>query len=250
MKVIAVYNHKGGIGKTVTAVNFAYDLSVKGKRVLVVDLDPQGNASSFYQRYDLNKPSIKEVLTGEKAADRCIRRTKYQAVDIIQGNLNLREVTAETLRGGKEALSDALRSVTVRYDYCIIDCPPSVDYLIEVIMAAADDVIIPLNPDRFSADGLGSVLDIIREFGGQRITSGCLFTKFYRNKDTLQAVREIIRTTEIGVYDNVIRRCSAVDHSTLVRKPLAKCASRSAAAQDYVDFTAEYLEREVSHGIA
>lgn len=246
MKAIAVYNHKGGIGKTVTTINFAYGLAERRKRILIIDMDPQGNASSFCKQYDLSKISVRELLSGMKMPSRCVRRTglHWKDIDIIPSNIGLREMTKDMLIGGVETLRRAFWALEDKYDYCIVDCPPSVDFLIEVIMAAVDDVIIPMKPDRFSADGLGSVLDIIQDFGGGEVTAGCLFTQFYRHKDAIRSVESVIRTHDVKIYDSVIRRCSAVDHSILVRRPLASCASKSTATLDYEEFTDEYLEKE------
>lgn len=245
MKTIAVYVHKGGVGKTVTTANMAYNLSGMGYRVLMVDMDPQGNLSSFFRRYDLNRPSVKELLTGQQAPSRCIRRTSFKGLDIIPANFQLRELTVSALAQGLQTLSLVQKRYADRYDYCLIDCPPSVDFLIEIIMAAADDVIIPLKPDRFSSDGLETVLDVIRDFGEGRVTAGCLFTQFYQNRDSLKAISQVLSTQTVPVYDSVIRRSSAVDHSISVRRPLMKCASKATATMDYMDFTEEYLEKEV-----
>lgn len=253
MKVIIVYNHKGGCSKTVTAINFAYYLSEAGYQVLVADMDPQGNASSFFGRYDMNKSSVRELLTGEKAPGRCCYRTRYLGIDILPANLRLREVAPGILSGGRNALKQGLAAMAEEYDYCIVDCPPSVDFLTEVILAAAEDIIVPLKPDRFSADGLGTVLDIIRDFCDDDVAVKGLFTQFYRHRDSLSAIHDMMATSCVSVYDSVIRRCSAVDHSILVRRPLAKCASKSTAAQDYRDFAMEYLnisEEVERNGIA
>lgn len=255
MKVIAIYNNKGGCAKTVTAVNFAYNLSSLGYRVLVVDIDPQGNASSFFRRYDLNKPSIKDFLTGRKRMGSCIKRTLYANLDILPSNILLREVKAEELSKGVHTL-EAIRErkeqkLPVLYDYCIIDCPPNANFLIEVVMDAVDNVIIPIKPERFSADGVAMVQEVIRDFGHGQVAARCLFTQFYRNKDILKVIRQILDTQNVTAYENIIRRCSAVDHSVLVRRPLVKCASRSSAALDYIDFTREYLKKEEgANGIA
>lgn len=243
MRTTIIYNHKGGCSKTVTAINLAHNLAERGYRVLVVDMDPQGNASSFFRRYNNNKTSVRELLTGEARPSRCHYRTNYKGIDIIPSSLGLREVTSDILVGGRETLQIGLWVINNKYDYCIIDCPPSVDFLTEVIMAAADDVIIPLKPDRFSSDGLGTVMDIVYDFGPEDVAVRGLFTQFYRNKDTFVSIKNITETSGVPVYDNVIRRCSAVDHSILVRRPLAKCASKSTAAQDYRDFAEEYVSR-------
>ncbi|MDO5391002.1 MAG: ParA family protein [Eubacteriales bacterium] len=251
MKTIAIYNNKGGCSKTVTAVNFSYNLSVLGYRVLLIDMDPQGNASSFYRRYDLNKPSVKELLTGEKAPSRCVRRTIYENLDIIPANVRLREVRPDNLVGGIKTLSCSSLVHEPFYDFCIIDCAPGVDFLIEVVMEAADEVIIPIKPDRFSAEGLGTALDIIREYGHGCVEAGCVFTQFYRNRDTLKTVKDILNTQDVRIYNNIVRRSSFVDHSVLVRRPLGRCASKSKANLDYMDFTKEFLEKEgAKDGIA
>lgn len=244
MKTIAVYNNKGGCSKTTTAVNFAYNLTCLGHRVLVIDMDPQGNASSFFRKYDLSRPSSRELLTGTKAPTRCIRKTKYEGLDLVPSNISLRYVNAGELIGGMDTLRLAEFAYGSRYDYCIIDCPPSVDFLIEVIMAAAEEVIIPIKPDCFSLDGLSTVQDVIQEFGNGRLTGRCLITQFYRNKNSVAVINRMMDEQEAAVYDNVIRRDSAVDRSLMVRRPLSRCASRSKAAQDYLDFTKEYLSGE------
>ncbi len=243
MKTIAIYNNKGGIGKTTTAVNMAYELTTRGYKVLLIDTDPQGNASSFYGRYDLTKASVTDLLLGLRPT-RCRWRTKYKHLDIVPANRNLRTVKPEKLIGGVETLRRALWVYENHYDYCIIDCAPGAGFMIEVVMNAVEDVIIPLNPDVFSAEGLGTTLDVINEFGDKRIHAGCLFTEFCKNKETVELVRNVMSTMDVMVYGNLIRRCGAVSHSLKVRKPLAKCASKSTAAMDYRDFTDEYLERE------
>lgn len=243
MKTIAVYNNKGGVGKTVTTVNMAYELSQRGYRVLVIDMDLQGNVSLFFKRYDLNKTSVVDLLKGTTPS-RCRRRTSYKGIDIVASNIDLRTVSAESLVAGRDTLNKALKAYESLYDYCIIDCPPGADFIIEVIMATVEDVIIPLKSDRFSINGLETVLDIIYAFADPRVHTGCLFTQFYRNRETVGLVQNVIRTTDVMVYDNLIRRCAAVDHSLRVQRPLAKCASRSTATQDYRDFTEEYLEKE------
>lgn len=249
MKTIAIYNHKGGVGKTVTTVNVAYNMAACGKRVLVVDMDPQGNTSSFFRRYDMNKVSVKELLTGECVPSRSIKRTRYPSLDIIPANIRLREMNATMLIGEDTTLKSALWAVENKYDYCIIDCPPSVDFLAEVIMKAANEVIVPMTPDSFSTDGLASVLDIVHEFGSADVEVGCLFTKFYRNKETIKVIQNVIQTHNVCVFDSVIRRHSAVDRSVNRHRPLMKCASKTAAALDYKEFTEELLRKEIAYGI-
>lgn len=245
MRIIAVYNHKGGTGKTVTSVNFAYNLSAIGKKVLLIDMDPQGNSSAFYGRHNFFKPSIADVLTGRKKISRCIYRTRYKNLDIIQANMTLCDLTKEQLGPSEEfKLAESLSEIENRYDFCIIDCPPSAGILIKIVMAAAMEVIVPLKPDRFSVDGLDSVIDIVNEYGTNGMEISCLFTQDYRSRDAKRAIEHVIETTNIAIYSRTISRSCAVDHSVYVHRPLAKCASRSTSEEDYLEFTKEYLEKE------
>ena len=146
--------------------------------MLLIDTDPQGNASSFYRRYDLTKASRDGVACGCRPT-RCKWRTRFKNLDIVPANSNLRTVDPGKLVAGVGTLRLALWVYENDYDYCIIDCPPGL-VLIEVVMDAVEDVIIPLNPDVFSTDGLGTTLDVIREFGDPQVHAGCLFTAFYK----------------------------------------------------------------------
>jgi chromosome partitioning protein len=246
MKVVAVYNNKGGVAKTVTTANLAYNLSAIGRRVLMVDMDPQGNLSAYYDRYNLNKNSVYDLLTGDKTSKRCRYRTKYDCLDIIPAHIRLANIESWKYDNQRFDLVIGLANFITEYDYVIIDCPPSVGWLMEQALGAANDVIIPVNPDRFSSDGLWTTLDIVDDATNGDLSDhiGVLFTRYRRNADTKDIVAKLVDMcgTEY-FYENVIRDSSAVGHGIKVHKPLLKCSKRSTATQDYLDFTEEFLKR-------
>lgn len=159
MRTVAIFNNKGGVGKTTTAVNLAYNLTELGKRVLIVDMDPQGNASAFYKRYDLTKKSVKEVLEGETRLTAVIRRTNYIDLDIIPANMTLQLLREEKLVQGERTLFKKLWDVRNRYSYCVIDCPPAISVLSNLAMIAADRVIVPVKATEYAKNGLSTVMD-------------------------------------------------------------------------------------------
>ncbi len=240
MRVTAIYNHKGGVAKTTTAVNLAFNLYFLGARVLIIDMDQQGNASSFYQRYDLEQPSVYEVLKGECRIQKGIYHTKYRGIDILPANSKLMQGFEEV---DPERLKELLKEVADIYAYVVIDCPPAAGALINLAIAAADDVIIPVNAGTYAAEGLGTVLGILADAGADPDSAKILFTMIScRNPTQKKQIRKIIDTCNCGVYGNAIQRCIAVERSEALKKPLMKCASTSNAAQEYMDFTKEYME--------
>lgn len=243
MKTVAIYSHKGGAGKTMTAVNLSYNLTQHGKRVLLVDMDQQGNASSLYRCYDLSKKSVYDMLSGKCSPQGAKRRTRYPGLDIIPANIELKELHYGDMKQGYETLKAALETMEGNYDYCIIDCPPSAGLCVRLALKAADEVIIPLKASTFAKEGLSTVLDTIADAGDIKI-AGCLFTMFSKNATALNVINDIIHTYDCTVFENVIRRSSSVEYSEFRKKPLLKCASRSAAALDYMDFTEEFLKTE------
>lgn len=239
MKTVAILNNKGGVGKTATAVNLAYNLAELGKRVLLVDMDPQGNASEFYKRYDFTKKSVKEVLEGKTRLKTAIRRTRYMDLDILPANMTLQMLREEKLQQGERTLFNKLWNVKDQYAYCIIDCPPAISVLTNVALIAADRVIIPVKATEYAKNGLSTVMDYAYDY---EVEASCLWTMYARGKMEREVMREIMAEYDCRVYESVIRRSSAVEKSERRHRPLLKCASKAPATLDYMEFAKEFLE--------
>ena len=150
MKTIAFYNNKGGVGKTTLAANVGYNLSAMNYRVLMVDCDPQGNLSSFFDRYDLTKKSLAQALDGQ---ERCVYRTAYKRLDILPGN-----IYSESLTPQPENMESVLQQYKEKYDWCIVDCAPAFSKLTKAALQTSDQVMIPIKLDNFSIEGIDTVL--------------------------------------------------------------------------------------------
>lgn len=168
MRVLNICNLKGGVGKTITAVNMACILGeVYGKRVLVIDNDKQGNTSRFFRRFDYEAPSIADVLTGKHTAEEVIKPTPYSNVHIIPANMNLllanREIMLDMTRPQQSRLKDALTTILGTFDFCIIDNAPDENMSVINALVAGDDVLIPVKDDAFSFDGVREMVSCINQ---------------------------------------------------------------------------------------
>lgn len=255
MKTISIINLKGGVGKTVSAVNIAYGLHTHGHRVLVVDCDKQGNASKFFGRHGYNKPSIAEVLLvrGYDISG-AIQKTDIDGVDILPANMTLmranREILADVTRPQQTRFRKALDAYERPYDYCVIDCAPDINMAVINALVASDEVMIPVKVDAFTLDGMAELLDQISDIAddynqGLRV-AGYFFTVFYRSQVCAQAIEEAEkRYPDLHRFRTAIRRTTTVDQSTFAGLPLQLLNERCTAAVDYAALVKEYLNTEM-----
>lgn len=253
MRTTSIINLKGGVGKTITSVNLAYQLCQRGSRVLIIDCDKQGNTSRFFKAYDKEKNSLADILTGDATvADTvvryCVTDDDKGLLDVIPANMSL--INAETKLLGyttkppQTILRSALKEVRENYDYCIIDCAPDVGFSVINALTASNDVIIPATIDKFTDDGITEILERIEELRGWYNPEikfiGCLVTQ-YRNDNLHNNGIELLRLKFGKVFDTSINYTSMVGQSTYKSEPLIKYSPQCKAAKCYVQFTDEYI---------
>ncbi|EIE02568.1 ParA family protein [Leptospira licerasiae] len=213
-KIVSISNQKGGVGKTTTSINLAANLAAIGKKVLIVDFDPQGNSGSGlgFEINTLQNTSY-ELLIGESSAAECIKRTDIENLHIIPSNINLSGAEADLL--GEEnreyRLKDAIGHLRTEYDYILIDCPPSLGVLTINALSAADSVMITLQTEYFALEGLTQLMKIIslvqEKLNPSLELEGVLLTMFDKRTNLAQQVAEDVKSYfKEKVYTTVIPR--------------------------------------------
>ena len=256
MRTIAILNLKGGVGKTVTAINVSYILAAEHRqRVLLVDADSQANATEFFGA-DPARGNLADVLTAPDGAYGCasIQPTRYERLDLLAASdrlmdLDLSKVELQQARPtAMVELLSHLREIDQEYDAVLIDCPPAFSAAAAAALLAADEVVIPIKLDAFSLRGMGNLMRQItnmRRINPRLRVAGCLPTMWYRSDDNRRAL-ETLQVSDLPVFRTTIRRSNRVDGMTFAQQPLALFSPRSAAGVDYRRFVRE-LEGGVRH---
>lgn len=250
-KIIAFANQKGGIGKTTSAVNVAAGLGLLGKRVLLADLDPQGNTTSAV---GVNKRSIKassyDVLIARTPCEQAITDTGYKGLHILPANMNLAGAEFELVSAdSREArLRDALNKVADRYDYIIIDCPPSLGILTINALAAADGVVIPMQCEYFALEGLSQLSMTIRQvkklYNPTLDITGIIITMFNgRLNLSLSVLEELKKYYRDRIFATPVPRAVRLSEAPSYGKPIQYYDKHSKGADAYNDIAKELLQR-------
>lgn len=250
MRTTSIINLKGGTGKTVTTVNLAWELAALGKRVLVIDADPQHNASTFFLgTYSPDQTTGELISNGVTDWEEFVTAVPgSERIDIIPSDMSL--ITADIAAIGSDGVSTyhirelckTLESAGA-YDYVLIDCPPSFTAASVSSIVASDDVVIPIKIDAFAIGGLSELYDQINGLraANQRIRiAGALITMWASSSVCTQG-REMLNGSGVPLFNSVIRRTCTVDESTFVREALSQYNPRCTAAQDYRKFALEYI---------
>lgn len=249
MKTIAFCNQKGGVGKTTSALALASGLGKKGLRVLLLDLDPQCNASLASGLDILSEEGrLYDVFRGDSGVKDVIQKTKWY--DIVTGGLALAAADMEFTQTGREyMLREALDDVSKDYDYCIIDTAPSLGIITVNALTASERVIIPMTPDLFSLQGLSQLnllISRVKKYSNKDLeTEGLLITLYDTTTNISKALKEQIENAAVTlgtkVFTQPIRKSVAVRESQLMRTDIFTEAPKANAAKDYEIFIEEVL---------
>jgi chromosome partitioning protein len=238
-KIIAFTNQKGGVGKTTAAVCVAAGLKVRGFNSLLIDMDSQGNASAASGLIiEDGRPTVKNLLTDGGHPKDYI--TSTAALDIIPSNNALKDIEDELIKGKRfDLLRDVLKPIKKAYDYIIIDCPPSINVFTKNALAAADEIVIPVDLGYFSLLGLKQLLeeiDHIKEHLNPRIKiKGILACKYDRRTSLSEQVLEILRHNFPGrVFNTVIKVNVEIVRSQIAQKNIFEYSPKGIAAQNFL----------------
>lgn len=250
-RIIAISNQKGGVGKTSTCINFAAGLALKGKKVLVVDMDAQGNATTGLgiSKSELEN-SIYDVLINETPAKSVIVSTKVDNLSVLPSSIDLAgaEVELVSQKGREKRLALALAKIKDEYDYVIIDCPPAIGLLTINALAAADGVLIPIQSEYYALEGLSQLVNtiklVVKSLNPKLTIEGVLITMYDgRALISRQIVDEIKKYFGSKVYDTVIPRNIRVSEAPSHGKPVMLHDKRCRGSIAYVNFVDEYLAK-------
>ena len=251
-RVIAIANQKGGVGKTTTAVNLAAALAVAEKKVLLVDIDPQGNATSAtgISTSEIANHQIYQVLLGELSIESCIHPTELERLFLLpaSGDLIGFEIEAIELPEREFCLKKALASVRDQYDFILIDCPPSLGLVTVNALTAADGVLVPLQCEYFALEGLGRLLGTLdrirRSLNRTLLLEGIVLTMFdRRNNLAHQVAKEVEEHCAAQLWKTQIPRNVRLSEAPSFGKPIFLYDIRSPGAQAYLALASEFMER-------
>lgn len=252
-KVIAVANQKGGVGKTTTSITLSTILANKSKKVMLIDADPQGNATSGVGIEKQTEKSIYEILVDETTMDETIKDTKIKNLKICPSNINLAgaEVELVSMMSREQRLKEKLEEVKGKYDYMIIDCPPSLGLITLNAFTAADSVLIPIQCEYYALEGLGQLINTInlvkKHLNKELQVEGALLTMYdARTNLSNQVVKEVKNYFGDKVYKNVIPRNVRISEAPSYGMPVNIYDPKSKGAKSYEKFVKEFLKNNES----
>ena len=263
MKIISIINQKGGVGKTTTVINLASALSQQGKKILVIDLDPQGNATTGLglSNMENSTDTIYGVLNGTKEISEVIKKTQFENLDIITSNVDLSGLEVETAEDGNRAfilkvkLTAYLNNSSSLYDYILIDCPPSLSLLTVMALVSSNSLVVPLQTEFFALEGLTQLIKTIERIkvslNPDLKIRGILLTMYdKRNKLSSQVEKEARDYFNEKVYSTVIPRNVRLSEAPSHGMPVLIYDKSCPGSKSYFNFTDEFINQETIIGSA
>ena len=256
-KIISVINQKGGVGKTTTVINLAAGLSMKGKKILVIDLDPQGNATTGLglSNTENSEKTIYSVLNGNKKISKVIQFTKFENLNLVTSNVDLSGLEVETAGDSRRAfkLKDELTAILndsgASYDYILIDCPPSLSLLTIMALVASGSLVVPLQTEFFALEGLTQLMKTIERVKSSLNASleirGILLTMYdKRNKLSREVEQEARNYFKEKVYSTVVPRNVRLSEAPSHGVPVLLYDKACPGSKAYFSFTDEFINQD------
>ena len=263
MQIISIINQKGGVGKTTTVINLAAGLTQQNKKILVIDLDPQGNATTGLglSNMENSTDTIYGVLNGTKEISDVIKKTQFENLDLISSNVDLSGLEVETADDGNRAfilklkLDAYLNNSSVYYDYILIDCPPSLSLLTVMALVTSQSIVVPLQTEFFALEGLTQLMKTIERIkvnlNPELKIRGILLTMYdKRNKLSSQVEKEARDFFNEKVYTTVIPRNVRLSEAPSHGMPVLIYDKSCLGSRSYFNFTDEFINQEKTMGSA
>ena len=251
-EIMAIANQKGGVGKTTTTINLSAALAEQGKRVLIIDMDPQGNTSSGLGiDKDELETTVYQLMIGDNSFDECVQKDVFENLDVLAANVNLAGIEIETMdmEDRNYILRDIISEVEDKYDFIIIDCPPSLSMLTINSMCLADTVLVPIQCEYYALEGLTQLIhtiNLVQERLNPNLEmEGVVFTMYdARTNLSTQVVENVKNNLDTTIYQTIIPRNIRLAEAPSHGLPITLYDSKSAGAESYRDLAREVINRK------
>ena len=256
-EILSIINQKGGVGKTTTAINLAAALALKNKKILVIDLDPQGNATTGLglSNSESSDETIYRVLNGTKNISKVIKKTQFENLDLVSSNVDLSGLEVETASDSrrafilKEQIMTYLKDFTGKYEYIFIDCPPSLSLLTVMALVASHSLLVPLQTEFFALEGLTQLMKTIDRvkinLNSELKIKGILLTMYdKRNKLSSQVEKEARDYFKEKVYSTIIPRNVRLSEAPSHGVPVLIYDKSCVGSKSYFNFAEEFLNKQ------
>lgn len=251
-RIIAIANQKGGVGKTTTSINLTASLAAKGKKVLLIDVDPQGNATSGFGLDKNNlENTIYELILGECSIQDCIVKNVIDNVSILPSNVNLAAAEIELIgvENKEYILKKEVEWINDQFDFILIDCPPSLSMLTVNAMTTANSVLVPIQCEYYALEGLSQLIhtvNLVKErLNPNLVMEGILFTMYdSRTNLSMQVVENVKNHVTQNIYKTVIPRNIRLAEAPSYGMPINVYDPKSAGAESYMSLADEVINRK------